>query len=158
MLCTRNYRFRRPRTEPHTFQPDSSTVFEDYTVMCLVIGVKFAIRIYVNYRFFQTLPGFRIQSAKCMSVVDMWKKFQHSNVVQLREVFTTKGFGDQCECASQNNFPAHNNRVKPHSKLNSNCSSCISVRLSSRISNIISKILFTNRRHEWLPRSISGRG
>lgn len=31
-----------------------------------------------------------------MSIVDLWKKFQHSNVVQLREVFTTKSFGDQC--------------------------------------------------------------
>lgn len=31
-----------------------------------------------------------------MTVVDMWKKLQHSNVVQLREVFTTKGFGDHC--------------------------------------------------------------
>lgn len=40
--------------------------------------------------------GFRLQSTKCMSVVDLWKKFQHSNVVQLREVFTTKSFGDQC--------------------------------------------------------------
>lgn len=35
-----------------------------------------------------------------MSVVDLWKKFQHSNVVQLREVFTTKGFGDQCKQAN----------------------------------------------------------
>lgn len=32
-----------------------------------------------------------------MQVVDVWKKFQHSNVVQLREVFTTKAFGDNCE-------------------------------------------------------------
>lgn len=32
-----------------------------------------------------------------MGVVDLWKKFQHSNVVQLREVFTTKSFSDQCK-------------------------------------------------------------
>lgn len=29
-----------------------------------------------------------------MQVVDVWKKFQHSNCVTLREVFTTKSFGD----------------------------------------------------------------
>ncbi|XP_017071182.1 PAN2-PAN3 deadenylation complex subunit PAN3 isoform X1 [Drosophila eugracilis] len=40
------------------------------------------------------LHGFRLQSTKCMTLVDMWKKLQHTNVVQLREVFTTKAFGD----------------------------------------------------------------
>uniref|UniRef100_A0A1L8DXV8 PAN2-PAN3 deadenylation complex subunit PAN3 n=1 Tax=Nyssomyia neivai TaxID=330878 RepID=A0A1L8DXV8_9DIPT len=44
--------------------------------------------------FLRRIHGFRLQSTKCMSVVEMWKKLQHSNVVQLREVFTTKAFGD----------------------------------------------------------------
>ncbi|XP_055631577.1 PAN2-PAN3 deadenylation complex subunit PAN3 isoform X2 [Toxorhynchites rutilus septentrionalis] len=48
-------------------------------------GVKYCLR---------RLHGFRIQSTKCMQVVDMWKKLQHTNIVQLREVFTTKQFGD----------------------------------------------------------------
>lgn len=48
-------------------------------------GIKYCLR---------RLHGFRIPSLKCMQVVDVWKKFQHSNVVQLREVFTTKAFGD----------------------------------------------------------------
>jgi PAB-dependent poly(A)-specific ribonuclease subunit 3 len=39
--------------------------------------------------------GFRIQSVKLMmQVVDIWKKFSHPNCVALREVFTTKAFGD----------------------------------------------------------------
>lgn len=29
-----------------------------------------------------------------MQVVDVWKKFSHPNCVSLREVFTTKAFGD----------------------------------------------------------------
>ena len=29
-----------------------------------------------------------------MQVVDVWKKFSHPNCVALREVFTTKAFGD----------------------------------------------------------------
>lgn len=41
--------------------------------------------------------GFRLQSTKCMTLVEMWKKLQHTNVVQLREVFTTKAFGDNCK-------------------------------------------------------------
>ncbi|XP_039485199.1 PAN2-PAN3 deadenylation complex subunit PAN3 isoform X3 [Drosophila santomea] len=40
------------------------------------------------------IHGFRLQSTKCMTLVEMWKKLQHTNVVQLREVFTTKAFGD----------------------------------------------------------------
>ena len=32
-----------------------------------------------------------------MSIIDMWKKMYHPNIVQLREVFTTKAFGDNCK-------------------------------------------------------------
>uniref|UniRef100_A0A3B5LNV5 PAN2-PAN3 deadenylation complex subunit PAN3 n=1 Tax=Xiphophorus couchianus TaxID=32473 RepID=A0A3B5LNV5_9TELE len=40
------------------------------------------------------IQGFRLVNTKCMMLVDMWKKIQHSNTVTLREVFTTKAFGD----------------------------------------------------------------
>lgn len=40
------------------------------------------------------IHGFRLVNTKCMMLVDMWKKIQHSNAVSLREVFTTKAFGD----------------------------------------------------------------
>ncbi|XP_062830750.1 PAN2-PAN3 deadenylation complex subunit PAN3 isoform X3 [Anolis carolinensis] len=40
------------------------------------------------------MPGFRLVNTKCMVLVDMWKKIQHSNIVTLREVFTTKAFGE----------------------------------------------------------------
>ncbi|CAK8684378.1 unnamed protein product [Clavelina lepadiformis] len=40
------------------------------------------------------IHGFRQVNEKCMVLVDMWKKLQHSNVVQLREVFTSKAFGE----------------------------------------------------------------
>lgn len=40
------------------------------------------------------IHGFRLQNTKCLSVVEMWKKLNHSNIVQLKEVFTTKAFGD----------------------------------------------------------------
>ncbi|XP_043465158.1 PAN2-PAN3 deadenylation complex subunit pan3 [Leptopilina heterotoma] len=37
---------------------------------------------------------FRLGNTKCMILVDMWKRLAHTNLVQLREVFTTKAFGD----------------------------------------------------------------
>uniref|UniRef100_A0A7N6B235 PAN2-PAN3 deadenylation complex subunit PAN3 n=1 Tax=Anabas testudineus TaxID=64144 RepID=A0A7N6B235_ANATE len=40
------------------------------------------------------IHAFRLVNTKCMMLVDMWKKIQHSNCVTLREVFTTKAFGD----------------------------------------------------------------
>ncbi|XP_066475691.1 PAN2-PAN3 deadenylation complex subunit PAN3 isoform X2 [Tiliqua scincoides] len=40
------------------------------------------------------IHGFRLINTKCMVLVDMWKKIQHSNIVTLREVFTTKAFGE----------------------------------------------------------------
>ncbi|XP_072567465.1 PAN2-PAN3 deadenylation complex subunit PAN3 [Paramormyrops kingsleyae] len=40
------------------------------------------------------IHGFRLMNTKCMMLVDMWRKIQHSNFVTLREVFTTKAFGD----------------------------------------------------------------
>lgn len=50
-----------------------------------------------NYMSLVGFLGFRLQSTKCMTLVEMWKKLQHTNVVQLREVFTTKAFGDNCK-------------------------------------------------------------
>lgn len=44
-----------------------------------------------------SFSGFRLVNTKCMVLVDMWKKIQHSNIVTLREVFTTKAFAEPCE-------------------------------------------------------------
>ena len=44
-----------------------------------------------------SLTGFRLAgNTKCMSDIELWKKILHPNLVQLREVFTTKAFGDNC--------------------------------------------------------------
>ncbi len=41
--------------------------------------------------------GFRMSNTQWMVLVDKWKKLQHSNIVALREVFTTKAFGEHCK-------------------------------------------------------------
>lgn len=40
------------------------------------------------------IHGFRMSNTQWMVLVDKWKKLQHSNIVALREVFTTKAFGE----------------------------------------------------------------
>ncbi|CAH1179558.1 unnamed protein product [Phaedon cochleariae] len=40
------------------------------------------------------IHGFRLSNTKCMAFVELWKKLSHSNIVQLKEVFTTKAFSD----------------------------------------------------------------
>ena len=49
----------------------------------------------------ELISGFRLVNTKCMTLVDMWKKMYHPNIVQLREVFTTKAFGDHCKLTLQ---------------------------------------------------------
>ncbi|XP_064482254.1 PAN2-PAN3 deadenylation complex subunit Pan3-like isoform X2 [Ornithodoros turicata] len=68
-------------TKPNTF----GYVMSVYKATNVKNGIHYCLR---------RVHGFRLSSAKCMAVVDVWKKLQHSNLVHLREVFTTKAFGD----------------------------------------------------------------
>lgn len=43
------------------------------------------------------IHGYRLNNVKVTQLVDLWKKLQHSSVTQLREVFTSKVFGDNCK-------------------------------------------------------------
>ncbi|GLV34006.1 Poly(A) specific ribonuclease subunit PAN3 [Carabus blaptoides fortunei] len=56
-----------------------------YKATNIKTGVRYCLR---------RVHGFRLQNTKCMLIVDMWKRIHHSNIVQLKEVFTTKAFGD----------------------------------------------------------------
>jgi len=44
----------------------------------------------------QCVAAFRLVNTKCMTDIELWKKILHPNLVHLREVFTTKAFGDNC--------------------------------------------------------------
>ena len=48
--------------------------------------------------YYSACVGFRLTSAKAVQELDKWKKIEHVNLVSLREMFTTKAFGDNCEC------------------------------------------------------------
>ncbi|KAL3878580.1 hypothetical protein ACJMK2_030916 [Sinanodonta woodiana] len=60
------------------------------------------------------INGFRLVNTKCMTLVDMWKKLYHPNVVQLREVFTTKAFGDHSIVFVYDFFPGAETLLTRH--------------------------------------------
>ena len=72
--------------------------------MAVLIAVMFVFLMYgKRVRWLSLLrelrvgvAGFRLANTKCMSDIELWKKILHPNLVQLREVFTTKAFGDNC--------------------------------------------------------------
>ncbi|XP_015585889.1 PAN2-PAN3 deadenylation complex subunit PAN3 [Cephus cinctus] len=56
-----------------------------YKATSIKTGVRYCLR---------RVHDFRLANTKCMVLVDMWKRLSHTNLVQMREVFTTKAFGD----------------------------------------------------------------
>ncbi|CAJ0578729.1 unnamed protein product, partial [Mesorhabditis spiculigera] len=60
-----------------------------YKVVSVRDGTPYVIRRIYNYR-----PG--PQNAKPLYAADKWKKLVHVNIIQLREVVQTRGFGDNC--------------------------------------------------------------
>ena len=42
--------------------------------------------------------GVRLTTHKSVQQFEKWRKVEHANLVALREMFTTKAFGDNCEC------------------------------------------------------------
>ena len=40
--------------------------------------------------------GFRLTTIKAVKELDKWKQLEHVNLVSLKEMFTTKAFGDHC--------------------------------------------------------------
>lgn len=39
--------------------------------------------------------GYRLANQRCMELVELWKKIQHSNIIPLRDVFGTKEFNGE---------------------------------------------------------------
>ncbi|XP_057368504.1 PAN2-PAN3 deadenylation complex subunit pan3-like isoform X1 [Daphnia carinata] len=51
------------------------------------------------------IHGYRVTSAKCMSMVELWRKVQQCHLVTLREAFTTKAFGDHSMVFAYDYYP-----------------------------------------------------
>lgn len=52
---------------------------------------------FLLYSFFILFKGFRLPSGKWLGIIEAWKQLNHCNLIQLREIFTTKAFGDNCK-------------------------------------------------------------
>lgn len=60
------------------------------------------------------IHGYRLVNTKCMSLVDQWKKMSHSNLVTLRQVFTSKSFGDHSMVFVYDFFPGSETLMSRH--------------------------------------------
>ncbi|KAG8186382.1 hypothetical protein JTE90_026800 [Oedothorax gibbosus] len=78
-----------PLEPPGGENPMKSSTFGYVTSVYKAANIKTG-----TYYCLRRVHGFRVSSSKCVSIVEAWKKLQHSNLVHLREVFTTKAFGD----------------------------------------------------------------
>ena len=48
--------------------------------------------------YLKRILGFRYVNQRCIDIVETWKKIQHANLCNLRDVFGTKEFnGDHCK-------------------------------------------------------------
>ncbi|XP_068206142.1 PAN2-PAN3 deadenylation complex subunit pan3 isoform X1 [Palaemon carinicauda] len=68
---------------------NKSSIFGYATSVYKATNVKTGL----HYCLFR-IHSYRLNNVKVTQLVDLWKKLQHSSVVQLREVFTTKAFND----------------------------------------------------------------
>ena len=60
------------------------------------------------------IHGYRLVNTKCMALVDQWKKMSHSNLVTLRQVFTSKSFGDHSMVFVYDFFPGSETLYSRH--------------------------------------------
>ncbi len=60
------------------------------------------------------IHGYRLVNTKCMNIVEQWKKLSHSNLVSLRQVFTTKSFGDHSMVFVYDLYPAAETLMSKH--------------------------------------------
>ncbi|XP_013412688.1 PAN2-PAN3 deadenylation complex subunit pan3 isoform X1 [Lingula anatina] len=60
------------------------------------------------------IHGFRHIHPRCLELIDKWKKIQHSNMVCLREVFTTKSFGDHSMVFVYDYYPRSETLMSRH--------------------------------------------
>ena len=48
-----------------------------------------------NFLFNNYFLGFRLTNQRSLELIEMWKKVQHSNIISLRDVFSTKEFNGE---------------------------------------------------------------
>ncbi|XP_022237229.1 PAB-dependent poly(A)-specific ribonuclease subunit PAN3-like isoform X2 [Limulus polyphemus] len=95
--------------EPTKGAPTKSATFRFVTSVYKATNIKTGVHYCLR-----RIHGFRLTNAKCMTVVEAWKKIQHSNLVHLREVFTTKAFSDHSIVFVYDYYPGADNLMNQY--------------------------------------------
>ncbi|ODM93128.1 PAB-dependent poly(A)-specific ribonuclease subunit PAN3 [Orchesella cincta] len=65
------------------------------------------------------IHGFRLPSGKWLGLIEAWKQLNHCNLIQLREIFTTKAFADNSLIFVYDYFPMSDTLMARHFTRNS---------------------------------------
>jgi len=96
-------------------EPPSSSPLHKSSTFSYVTTVYKAVNIKTGQHMcLRRIHGYRLVNTKCMGLVDQWKKMSHSNLVTLRQVFTSKSFGDHSMVFVYDFFPGSETLMSRH--------------------------------------------
>jgi len=104
--------------EPPASSPlHKSSTFSYVTTVYKSVNIKTG-----QHMCLRRIHGYRLVNTKCMGLVEQWKKMAHSNLVTLRQVFTSKSFGDHSMIFVYDYYPGaetlmsrhFNSQLNPH--------------------------------------------
>jgi len=96
--------------EPPSASPlHKSSTFGYVTTVYKAVNIKTG-----QHMCLRRIHGYRLVNTKCMGLVDQWKKMSHSNLVTLRQVFTSKSFADHSMIFVYDFFPGSETLMRRH--------------------------------------------
>jgi len=98
-----------PLEPPATSPLHKSSTFGYVTTVYKAVNIKTG-----QHMCLRRIHGYRLVNTKCMGLVDQWKKMVHSNLVTLRQVFTSKSFGDHSMVFVYDFYPGSETLMSRH--------------------------------------------
>lgn len=98
-----------PLEPPATSPLHKSSTFSYVTTVYKAVNIKSG-----QHMCLRRIHGYRLVNTKCMGLVDQWKKMSHSNLVTLRQVFTSKSFSDHSMIFVYDYFPGADTLMSRH--------------------------------------------
>jgi len=96
--------------EPPAVSPmHKSSTFGYVTTVYKAVNIKTG-----QHMCLRRIHGYRLVNTKCMGLVDQWKKMTHSNLVTLRQVFTSKSFSDHSMVFVYDFYPGSETLMSRH--------------------------------------------
>jgi len=86
-----------------------SSVFGYVTTVYKAVNIKTG-----QHMCLRRIHNYRLVNTKCMGLVEQWKKMAHSNLVTLRQVFTSKSFGDHSILFVYDYYPGADTLMSRH--------------------------------------------